>query len=97
MIIFYLKAFFTAFLLSLFLTPFVRRLALRYNFVAKPKKDRWSRRLIPICGGAAIFFSFLISLLLYGRTNPLFLPLVGGSIAIFICGLIDDIFSIKPY
>jgi UDP-GlcNAc:undecaprenyl-phosphate GlcNAc-1-phosphate transferase len=75
----------------------VRRLALRYNFIAKPKKDRWNRRIIPICGGAAIYISFMISYFVYNRTSSLFLLLAGGATAAFLCGFVDDIFSIKPY
>jgi len=93
----YIAAFLITLALSLFFTPIVRGLALRYNFIAKPKNDRWNRRIIPICGGAAIFLSFLISFFIFGRKNPLFVPLVCGSIAIFISGLIDDIFGIRHY
>lgn len=97
MIVSYFWAFFIALFLSLTFTPIVRRLALRYNFISKPKKDRWSRRIIPICGGIAIFLSFAVSFFIFGRKNILFLPLLAGSTAVFFCGLIDDIFSIKPY
>ncbi|PIY84792.1 MAG: hypothetical protein COY77_00565 [Candidatus Omnitrophica bacterium CG_4_10_14_0_8_um_filter_43_18] len=93
----YLPVFLITLLLSLFLTPLVRRMALRYNFVAKPKNDRWNKRVIPICGGIAIFVSFFISFLIFERGNSLFFPLLAGSTAVFITGLIDDIFSIKPY
>jgi len=97
MIKIYLIAFFATLLISLLSTPVVRRLALVYNFVAKPKNDRWNRRVIPICGGAAIYLSFIISFFIFGNRNNFFWPLAGGATAIFLSGLIDDIFSIKPY
>jgi len=96
MLLVYLKAFLVTLLLSFVLTPVIRGLALRYNFVSKPKKDRWNKRIIPICGGAAIFISFFISFLIFARGST-YLPLLCGATAIFFCGLIDDIFSIKPY
>lgn len=92
----YFSAFFITLALSFVLTPVIRGLALRYNFVSKPKKDRWNRRVIPICGGVAIFLAFFISFFIYAR-GSMFLPLIGGATAVFFCGLIDDIFSIKPY
>lgn len=92
----YLQVFLITLALSFVLTPMIRSLALRYNFVSRPKNDRWNRRVIPICGGAAIFLSFFASFLIYAR-GSFFLPLISGATAIFFCGLIDDIFSIKPY
>lgn len=97
MITSYLSAFLLTFLISSLLTPVVRRLALRYNFVYKPKKDRWNRRVIPICGGVAIFLSFLLSFLLFCRRDALSLPLLAGACTAFFGGLIDDSFGIKPY
>jgi UDP-GlcNAc:undecaprenyl-phosphate GlcNAc-1-phosphate transferase len=44
-----------SFVLSIFLTAIVRRVALRCNFVAHPTADRYHRTIVPLGGGIAIF------------------------------------------
>ncbi len=51
------------FVLSLALTGLVRNLALRFGFVAKPVRDRFSSRVVPLGGGIAIFLTISITIL----------------------------------
>ena len=49
-----------ALLLSLVLTPLVRRMARRYGYVAHPRVDRWHEAPTAMFGGVAIFVAFAI-------------------------------------
>ncbi|HNS19478.1 MAG TPA: MraY family glycosyltransferase [Sedimentisphaerales bacterium] len=52
-----------SFAMSAVLTALVKRLALRVDFVARPKADRYHRSVIPLGGGIAIFATLATSLL----------------------------------
>ena len=98
----YLIPFAGAFLLSLALTPLVRRLALASGQVAVPRDTRWHKKQTALLGGAAIFVSTLAAWLLTPRfTNldslPLsYLPMILCASAIFLLGLADDIVNMDP-
>lgn len=98
----YIAAFLSAFLLSIFLTPLFRNLAIKGNFVARPKDDRWHKRPTGLLGGVSIFFTLVVVWQLasfvfgYNATIKPLLPLALGAIAIFSLGLVDDIFEINP-
>ncbi len=100
-----------AFLISLFLstlfTPLVRKTSTRLGFVDHPKKDRWHSKPTPLMGGIAIFVAVLFSLLyLFNGALPAEslkkgvetkeFTLLAGVIAIFVLGLLDDIYHMKP-
>lgn len=75
----------------------VRGFAVKYNFVAKPKSDRWHSRPTAMLGGVAIFLStILIYLLFVPKTNESIIVFAGGTM-LFLVGLADDILHIKPY
>lgn len=52
-----------SFFLSLLLTGLVKTLALRFGLVAKPVKDRFGERTVPLGGGIAIVGTILITIL----------------------------------
>ncbi len=93
----YIFLFLTAFGLSFSLSPLIRYIALKYNIVCLPKEDRWNKRPTAILGGISIFFSFLVSYLLF---KPIFnQQILGFLIAtsiIFVWGLFDDIKHLNP-
>ena len=98
----YALTFVASFLLSLFLTPAIRHLAVKGNLVARARDDRWQKRPIALLGGVSIFFSMMAVWQLtsfvfgiYSLTKPL-VPLALGGMAIFLLGLIDDLFEINP-
>jgi UDP-GlcNAc:undecaprenyl-phosphate GlcNAc-1-phosphate transferase len=96
-------AFLIAFGGSLFLTPLVRHIAVKYNYVAIPRVDRWHKKSTGLFGGVSIFFSmmtaWLISSVLFfpfqTYIHPL-LPVALGGTAMFFLGLMDDISEINP-
>ncbi|MDX6696423.1 MAG: UDP-GlcNAc:undecaprenyl-phosphate/decaprenyl-phosphate GlcNAc-1-phosphate transferase [Blastocatellia bacterium] len=90
-----------ALVLSLALTPLVRRLARRRNAVAKPKTDRWHKNPTPMFGGVAIWLAVTLVLAAYLLFVPHETPygwvVVGASSFLFLIGLADDLLHAKPY
>jgi len=98
----YALSFIASFLLSILLTPLIRRLAVKKNLVARPRYDRWHKRPTSLLGGVSIFFTLMLVwqlasfLVGYGTAIEPLLPLALAGIAIFLLGLSDDIFDINP-
>ena len=95
----YARSFGIAFVLSLALTLVVRTLARRFKLIAAPRPDRWHRKPTALYGGVGIFLAFLVTTLVLHRP-----PRVSGghllllcSAGLFVVGLVDDIFHLKPY
>ncbi len=103
----YFAAFMLALLLCLLLTPLVRRFALRYNFVAHPRPDRWHQKTTGLLGGVGIFAAFISAWLLVlffappvqtgaPPGTPQVVLLVLSAFAFFLLGLADDCLDINP-
>lgn len=100
---------FSSFILSLFLTPFVRNMALRFGLVDKPDDHRKTHKTpIPRVGGVAILAATICAylLLLAIRFNagpiirsgfPFAVRLLPAIMVIFCVGLFDDIFGVRPW
>ena len=86
-----------SFVLGMALTLAVRAFAARFGFVAKPKSDRWHKRPTAMLGGAAIFITTVVMYALFVPPTHNSLVLLGGSAFLFLVGLVDDVFSIRPY
>jgi UDP-GlcNAc:undecaprenyl-phosphate GlcNAc-1-phosphate transferase len=96
-----------AFLTCVF-TPIVRHLALKGGFVDCPQRARKvHQHAIPRLGGAAVLGSYLIILLIGGRTDPALSdalwgenPVAGiiilGALVIFAIGVLDDLSRLSP-
>jgi UDP-GlcNAc:undecaprenyl-phosphate GlcNAc-1-phosphate transferase len=98
----YIIPFAGAFLLSLLLTPLVRKVALRAGQVAIPRDTRWHKKATPLMGGVAIFLSAIITWFFsfaftdWQFLGRAYLPVILGSLAMFLLGLTDDIVSMDP-
>ena len=87
----------TAFAASVALTPAVRAMARKVGAVAKPKADRWHTRPTAMLGGIAIVIAVvgtLLALVPLKHENQI---VVAASAALFLLGLTDDFFHIKPW
>ncbi len=84
--------------ISLALTPLVKLLARKVGAMDIPKDERRMHRTpIPRMGGVAIFFGFLISVLIFQKLS-LSSELSGillGSVIIVILGVLDDILTLR--
>jgi UDP-GlcNAc:undecaprenyl-phosphate GlcNAc-1-phosphate transferase len=91
-----------SFLLSLILTPLVKRLALATGQVAVPKDTRWHKRETALLGGVSIYVSYMVvcgaggSLMGFPIFSLRFLPLFLCATGIFLLGLVDDLFNMDP-
>src|SRR3954451_4764164 len=84
-------------ILSIVCTLAVRSFAVRHDFVAKPKSDRWHKRPTAMFGGVAIFIATAIVFLLLVQHTNQSLAVFGAGTFLFFVGLMDDIFNIRPY
>ena len=79
------------------MTLLVRGFARKFDFVAKPKSDRWHKRPTAMLGGAAIFVTTLLMYALFVPKTTETLIILVGSTLLFLVGMLDDILNIKPY
>jgi UDP-GlcNAc:undecaprenyl-phosphate GlcNAc-1-phosphate transferase len=92
-----------AFFIALILTPIVRDISGSYNVVDRPGKRKVHAHPIPRVGGISIAIAYGVALLTTtGSGGPLTasIPsawkLIPGASLVFVTGLIDDFFSLRP-
>ena len=89
-----------AFLISLILTPIVRDAFRSYNMVDRPGQRKVHAYPIPRVGGIALAIAYGGSLLTGAGTEPesaaAIWKLLPGATLVFLTGLVDDFFSLKP-
>ena len=88
-----LAALATALVLSFGATPLVRHFAFRIGAIDDPKRDdrRMHTKPIPRIGGLAIFFGFLVSVMIFADIDTQLRGILFGVVIIVVLGLIDDI------
>src|SRR5580765_7161215 len=82
---------------TIILTFAVRAFARRFNFVAKPKADRWHKKPTAMLGGAAIFLSTVSVYIALAPKTFESLTVITAAAFLFFIGLVDDVINIKPY
>jgi len=83
--------------LAVALTYAVRAFAHRVGQVAKPKSDRWHKRPTAMLGGLGIFLATLLGYLFFVPKSSESLVIMGAATWLFIVGLVDDLYNVKPY
>ena len=82
-------------LVALISTPVVKALAFRVGAVDVPKDARRMHdHPIPRMGGLAIFFGFILSVLIFQPLTPELRGMLLGGVVIVILGIFDDIFAL---
>lgn len=82
---------------ALALTPLVRLLSQRTKFLAAPRDDRWHVKETPLFGGIGIYLAFsLVFILFHPHLPPGARLILFGGTLLFLTGLVDDLFTIKP-
>ncbi len=90
--------------ISLLVTPLMRQIALKTGILSIPGRRMVNTRAIPYLGGLAIYFAFVVAILVVFYTNQQFKIefsqrlkglLIGGTL-IVILGLWDDMRNIRP-
>jgi UDP-GlcNAc:undecaprenyl-phosphate GlcNAc-1-phosphate transferase len=79
----------------------ILRAPLPQRLIAAPRGDRWHDRPTPVAGGLGIFLGLLVGVFAavavgaVGASNEL-LGIVGGAAILFVAGLVDDAYHLKP-
>ena len=85
----------TAMVVALITTPVVKSLAFRVGAVDVPKDNRRMHdHPIPRMGGLAIFFGFLLSVLIYVELTPELTGMLLGGVIIVVLGIFGDIYAL---
>lgn len=92
-----IKPFIISVVLSLFMTPIAKKIAIAVGAIDIPKDERRvHKKPMPLMGGLAIYIAIIIvSLIFLPKDKTLLSILIGGTI-IVISGIIDDIKGLSP-
>lgn len=82
--------------LAAVLTWAVRELSVRQGWLAQPRADRSHTTPTALFGGVAIFLALAAGLLLFSSLPWPFPGLVGLTTGLFVLGLADDIWELRP-
>lgn len=88
--------FIICFLAAVALTPLVRKLAIRIGATDLPNARKVHKKIMPRMGGLAIYFAFIIGMLIMWPDSSFTLPLIVGSVIIILTGVLDDMYSLSP-
>lgn len=84
-------------IISLIMTPIVRKLAIRIGAVDIPKDNRRvHKKPIPLIGGLAIYISVLVTFFVFFEMDKTLVSILVGGTIILISGIIDDIKGLSP-
>ena len=97
----YLAGFFIAFAVSMFMTPFVKKIAFKIKAIDYPKSRGLNKEPMPRIGGLAIVSGFLVSVAILiffveeFHTRQFYGFLIGGFLIVLL-GIFDDIYELSP-
>lgn len=85
-------------ILSFLFTPLIKRLAIKINAIDVPKDERRvHKKPTPLLGGLAIYFSFIITMMLKnGHLIKQEKGIIIGATIIVIAGFLDDKYDLRP-
>lgn len=92
-----------AFVIAIILTPIIRDISRSFNLVDRPGKRKVHAYPLPRVGGVAIAIAYCVALMTFsgasvslaGGETPAWRVLPGAAL-VFLIGLLDDVFSLKP-
>ena len=92
-----LMPFIISVLISLGMTPIVKKLAIKVGAVDIPKDNRRvHKKPMPLMGGLAIYISIIITSLIFLPIDKTLISIIIGGTIILISGIIDDIKELSP-
>jgi UDP-GlcNAc:undecaprenyl-phosphate GlcNAc-1-phosphate transferase len=74
----------------------VRSFAIKYKLVARPKDNRFHRKVTAILGGVGIFIAVLAGIFFYVSLTKSILAFLAGVSFVFLWGLSDDFRPMRP-
>lgn len=96
-VVLYIAGFLLSFAMATMLTPLVGRWATARGMVAQPRQDRWHKKPTPLLGGVAIYAGATTVILAFSQLDSRVLGLVIGGAVLFVTGLVDDRYRLKPH
>ncbi|MDU3184546.1 MAG: MraY family glycosyltransferase, partial [Staphylococcus epidermidis] len=84
-------------IVSLIITPIIIVISKKLDLVDRPNFRKVHTKPISVMGGTVILFSFLIGIWLGHPIEREVKPLILGTITMYMVGLIDDIYDLRPY
>lgn len=92
----YFFAFLTVYLIVYSVTPFLIKLAIKFDFLDKPTKRKNQKKPMPLLGGIGIFIAFFTGYLIFIRPiKKEFIYILISSLLVFIIGIVDDWYKTK--
>lgn len=91
----YIGGFILAFIVTLFITPMVKKLAFKIGAVDLPNERKVHQKIMPRLGGLAIFIGYVVGFLALIPKNSLSIGLFLGSLIIIAIGVLDDRFELS--
>ncbi len=86
-----LLAFVISFIITFATTPFVKQIASKVGIVDKPDSERRvHKKPIPLLGGLAMFYGFIVSVIVFGELDNNIRGMALGALVILVVGIIDD-------
>lgn len=79
------------FIVSIIVTPFVKKLAITIGAVDQPNDRKVHKNVMPRLGGLAIIISFFVGFMLFLPTTIEAWPILIGGLIITFTGLVDDL------
>jgi UDP-GlcNAc:undecaprenyl-phosphate/decaprenyl-phosphate GlcNAc-1-phosphate transferase len=95
MIINYLSQAIVAFVLTFISVPFVKKLAFKIGALDHPEKRRVHKNPTPNIGGLAIFFGFIVCLVVFTDPTREVFGLIFGATLMLIMGYIDSMLGLR--
>lgn len=83
-------------LVSLILTPIVIKISYKLGIVDQPNYRKIHVKPVSVLGGTVILISFLLGIWLGHPIETEVKPLIIGAVIMYLTGLIDDIYDLKP-
>ena len=87
---------FVTMIVSLLITPVVIAISKKLNILDQPNFRKVHIRPVSVLGGTVILVAFILGIWLGHPIEQEVKPLIIGSIIIYLLGLIDDIYDLRP-
>lgn len=86
---------FVTFLFTVFIVPYIKKIAFHIDAVDIPNKRKVHNKPMPRLGGLGIYFGFLLGYMLFGQHSATMNSILIGSFIIVLTGVVDDIKPLK--
>ncbi|MCT2535126.1 undecaprenyl/decaprenyl-phosphate alpha-N-acetylglucosaminyl 1-phosphate transferase [Aquibacillus koreensis] len=81
-------------LISVFITPYIKKLAIRIGAVDQPSQRKVHLKVMPRLGGLAIYISFVVGFIVFNPDSPYFWHILVGATLITAIGFLDDLYEL---